>query len=611
MSFHRIRARWATWLTLASLAVVVGSAHAADEIAADATGLCLSNAHTCVTVPVRWNRTDTTPVRAYSVTVQLSPELSLCGATASAGYLPGGSSPPATFIVTPLGGGAYVIDETTLGTPCGATGSATLFTLQVASSIANAEGSGTISVTSVKARDCSNLPVPASTGAVAAIPLDHTAPVAIALTATQKKLGNSATPPGTTDILLTWTGQEPGASVAVYRKGFGGYPYYDDAGGAEPATPANPAAAVGDGWTLVGATGSGDADRVAGRDYWYYVAFVTDGCGNVSVASNRTDGTLNYHLGDVHNGTADCSGDDIVGTSDISFLGSHYGATLGTGDPLGCLDVGPTTTLSVNARPTTDLHIDFEDLVLFAVNYGQVSAPPPHGGLAASAAAGDRLALSIPRLPEAGATFTVPVTFEGSGRVQGLSVRLAYDRSVVEFLGFENGALLAAQARPAIALSPGDGGIDVAALGAGATLAGTGELARARFRVKTAGDPAFGIERVVARDIANRDITVEYAAGGGVAAPRATGIVRTYPEPARDGVTLEWALSRPGRATLAVYDLAGRRVRTLADGDLGAGLRSTRWAGDDDSGVRLSAGFYVVRLRSGDLVQSRTIRIVR
>jgi hypothetical protein len=598
------RNRWTVWSTLVALMSTAAVAHAADDISADATGLCLSSAHTCVTVPVKWNRTDTTPVRAYSVTIQLSGSLTLCAATTSAGYLPGGSLPPATFIVTPLGGGAYTIDEATLGSPCGATGSATLFNLHVGSTIA--DGSGTITVTAVKARDCSNQPVPATIGAVATIPIDHTAPVALTLTATQRKTGNTATPAGTTDILVSWTGQEAGSSVAVYRKGFGGYPYYDDAGGAAPTAPADPAAAASAGWQLTGVTGSGNADRVAGRDFWYYVAYVTDPCGNVSSVSNLTDGTLNYHLGDVHDGVTNCSGDDVVGTSDISFLGAHYGITLAPADPLGCLDVGPTTNLSVNARPTTDLHIDFEDLVLFAVNYGQVSAP--QRAMTVSAAASDRVTLAVPHLPAIGATFSVPVSFDGTGRVQALSLKLDYDHSVVEFLGVDPGAMLGANA---IALSPGNGGVDVAALGSGASLIGSGELARARFRVKGSGDPAIGVDRVIARDGSNHDVTVEFTAAPGVAAPRATGIVRTYPEPARDGVTLEWSLARSGPVTLAIYDLAGRRVRTLTDGEEDAGLRSTRWAGDDDAGVKLAAGFYIVRLRTLDMVQSKTVRIVR
>ena len=55
-------------------------------------------------------------------------------------------------------------------------------------------------------------------------------------------------------------------------------------------------------------------DEVTNRDFWYYVAFVTDGCGNVSAVSNRTNGTLNYHLGDVTNGFVAGTGNNLVDT---------------------------------------------------------------------------------------------------------------------------------------------------------------------------------------------------------------------------------------------------------------------------------------------------------
>jgi hypothetical protein len=44
-------------------------------------------------------------------------------------------------------------------------------------------------------------------------------------------------------------------------------------------------------------------DEPGTRDFWYYVAFVEDACGNVGPVSNQTGGTLNYHLGDVHDGS--------------------------------------------------------------------------------------------------------------------------------------------------------------------------------------------------------------------------------------------------------------------------------------------------------------------
>ena len=186
------------------------------------------------------------------------------------------------------------------------------------------------------------------------------------LAASQVKTGNDTD--GTTKITLTFTAPG-GTTVEVWRKGFGGYPTYDDAGGSVPPAPGSYPPA---GWTLTGVATSGQADEAATRDYWYYVAFAKDVCGNVSPVSNRTGGTLGYHLGDVSDGVTPGQGNNSVSTADLSLLGSHYGVSGAGLAGFEYLDVGPTTDNTTNGRPTTDLKTNFEDLVMFALNYTPV-----------------------------------------------------------------------------------------------------------------------------------------------------------------------------------------------------------------------------------------------
>ena len=51
--------------------------------------------------------------------------------------------------------------------------------------------------------------------------------------------------------------------------------------------------------------------------------------------------------------------------------------------------------------------------------------------------------------------------------------------------------------------------------------------------------------------------------------------------------------------SLKVYDIAGRMVRTLIDGEVGKGHHSIEWDGKDDKGMRLSSGIYFYRLTAG------------
>lgn len=594
-------------IALALSLPAAGVALAANVIAPQAPAGCIDLAHPCVTVPVALLRDDALGVMAYSVTFTLSPELTLCNVGSpitSGGFL---ANPD--FHMIDHGDGSYTVDEATLGAPCGATGGGTLFTIQVQS--ASSTATGVVTVTSVILRDCDNNDVPVTAGATANVSIDQQAPVAVTLGAAQKKLANSPTPAGTTDILVSWTGQEGSSSVAVYRKGFGGYPFYDDNGGVAPTAPADPAAAVAAGWQLTGVASSGDADRVAGRDFWYYVAFVTDACGNRSPVSNMTGGTLNYELGDVSDGVTDCSGDNLITTSDISLLGAHYGAAVTALSPFACVDVGPTNDHSVNGLPLTDHAIQFEDLVMFAIGYGRVSAPMRASHAAPVAAVADRIGLGTVARGTPGGTIEVPLTFAGTGAIQAVSVELGWNHEVLEFTGVGAGDLLALQADPSLVLSSHPGDVDVALLGQGATLSGSGTLAVARFRVRTAGDPALAITQVSARDVAGRETAI---AGGGrtaVEPASATALARIYPNPVTDGMSVQLSIARAGRVSLGVYDLAGRRVRALLDGDPGVGMHVIGWDGRGDDGRSVANGFYVVRLRADGVSQSRTIRVLR
>ena len=599
---------------------------AGDAIGPTVGGASITASSTCASIPFTFTRVDSTPVRAYSVTFHLSPELATCGARVVEGdYL---SSVAGTqMFVTDNGGGSYTVDCTIMGPACGATGSGRLFSLQLGAAAGVTSAVGSVAVDALTARDCSNHAVAAIPGPDGFVPVQLTSPPALAgLTATQVKTGNPAGL-STTGVQLAWPAlSSAGTSVQVFRKGFGNYPLYDNApaAGSVPAAPVSPAAAVAAGWEPVscgsgtcssGACASGACsatqlfDFPPSRDFLYYVAFTRDAFGNASPASNRTPGTLDYYLGDVSDGTVACSGDDRVNTADVSLLGMHYGAAVSSGSSFACLDVGPTTDYSVDARPTTDGRVNFEDLMMFAMNFTVAAAPQ----LAARATpvASDAIRLQLPAtLPAVGESFDAVVLMDGAGDVQGASVRLTYDPAVLEQVAVAGGSLLGEQSRPSLVLSSGPGNVDAALLGTGAGIAGSGELARVTFRVKAAGAARLAIAGLSARGSDNTPVLVAGADAG--APPEArTGLGIVFPNPFRDGVVIRMSLRRDAAASLAVFDVTGRRVRTLLSGVQPAGARTMTWDASDESGVRLAPGAYLLRLDAGDIHQTRMLRLVR
>jgi hypothetical protein len=81
------------------------------------------------------------------------------------------------------------------------------------------------------------------------------------------------------------------------------------------------------------------------------------------------------------------------------------------------------------------------------------------------------------------------------------------------------------------------------------------------------------------------------------------------PNPSRGATTIEYLLPAAGPVTLAVFDLQGRRLATLADSVERAGQHSVAWSGTDAAGRTLGAGIYLVRLQAGGA--SVTLKLLR
>ena len=109
------------------------------------------------------------------------------------------------------------------------------------------------------------------------------------------------------------------------------------------------------------------------------------------------------------------------------------------------------------------------------------------------------------------------------------------------------------------------------------------------------------VEAAVDDVLLNAFIPLATGVDGGVV-PARLELGRNFPNPFNPKTTLRFALPTSGKVDLAVYDVQGRRVITLASGHLDAGYHEMEWLGRDDAGRSVSSGIYFSRIVFGEEV---------
>jgi hypothetical protein len=96
--------------------------------------------------------------------------------------------------------------------------------------------------------------------------------------------------------------------------------------------------------------------------------------------------------------------------------------------------------------------------------------------------------------------------------------------------------------------------------------------------------------------------------------PRSTRSVvlrPAVPNPFNPRTLLRYELAQAGEVSLAIYDTAGRRIRTLVEGPRPAGEGTALWDGRDERGQAVASGNYLVQLRSPTGSAQEKIVLVR
>jgi hypothetical protein len=101
------------------------------------------------------------------------------------------------------------------------------------------------------------------------------------------------------------------------------------------------------------------------------------------------------------------------------------------------------------------------------------------------------------------------------------------------------------------------------------------------------------------------DVVVSVAKGTDI--PKVFALNQNYPNPFNPSTTISFTLAKDGFTTLKIYDMLGREVATLVNGDRKAGVINTVTF----NASKLASGVYFSRLVSNGSVQVKKLILMK
>jgi hypothetical protein len=96
-----------------------------------------------------------------------------------------------------------------------------------------------------------------------------------------------------------------------------------------------------------------------------------------------------------------------------------------------------------------------------------------------------------------------------------------------------------------------------------------------------------------------------------ITTPRIFSLNQNYPNPFNPSTRIEFSLVSREHVELSIYDLLGRKIRTLFDAELEPGSHAAIWDGAIANGQDAASGVYLYKLSAGDSSDIRRMTLVR
>ena len=93
--------------------------------------------------------------------------------------------------------------------------------------------------------------------------------------------------------------------------------------------------------------------------------------------------------------------------------------------------------------------------------------------------------------------------------------------------------------------------------------------------------------------------------------PTVFALHQNYPNPFNPVTTLRYDLPEDAMVSITIYDVMGRRVKSLVNTTQVAGYRSVRWDATNSFGEPVSAGMYIYMIQAGQFTKTKKMVLLK
>ncbi|MHB9027328.1 MAG: FlgD immunoglobulin-like domain containing protein [Candidatus Latescibacterota bacterium] len=326
-------------------------------------------------------------------------------------------------------------------------------------------------------------------------------------------------------------------------------------------------------FALVGEATKGSTQFVdtvaAGSTIYNYMIKALDSAHTVDVAIPGNVMSLSGVAGDF-------TGDSSVGLGDLVILGNYWDVKSTDANFVGAIDLNK------------DGAIGLGDLVLLGNAWTPASK-------VAKAAPAPGVAFDMNAEYNAdNSTYFVTVNAQDAAGINGIGFTLKYDAEKYEFV---SDAISGLSSDVKVIKADQAGIVSIASYYGSDKFDGTITLGfKAKGQISEMNVEMVNAEAAingVIGSVSNATVTLK-------AVPTVYALSQNFPNPFNPTTTIEYSIPKAGHTTLAIYNVAGQKVRTLINESQAASFYKVVWDGRNDNGESVATGMYFYKLVSGN-----------